>query len=196
MIDLETLSMEPSEATPRAPQEPPVREMGAVGVYGFETSQSPDQVGVHHAEVEGAPHVLLTKDDIFDIAVRHGFSDKLAGRTWNLLTRLFTLKDNAAYYREKSWYDKDGYDYVPLVFERIPEERVFGRYNSDDLSDLQADSLAKLLSLYDAASERVQGTTAKTEVRHKILGEYAGKSTVTFMRKIVEVSSPTEASTS
>lgn len=147
-------------------------------------------------EAQIPPSKPLSKSDIFNITKDLGFSDKLAGRAWGIVTRLFTLKDNPDLFSDKSWFDKDGYDFVPLLFNDIPNKDIYGRYDSDKLSGLRPESLQELLDLYDRNIENAPNNDARIEVRNKILGVNAGRSTINLLRmialKTVQTADPIE----
>ncbi len=151
-------------------------------------------------ETQMPPSKPLSKSDIFDITKDLGFTDKLAGRAWGILTRLFTLKDNPELFSDKSWFDKDGYDFVPLVFNDIPKKDIYGRYDSDKLSGLRPESLQELLDLYDTNIDNAPNNKARIEVRNKILGINAGRSTINLLRmialKTVQTADPIEDTSS
>lgn len=128
---------------------------------------------------------LLSLDNFIDAASETAISKTIAKNAWNVLTRLFTLKDNPEPFRRYPWFREDGYDYVPIVFEHIPKKDPNGRYSSFQLTELRPETIRPLLETFDLSLE-IAGHDKFIEVRDDILGTAASRSVIQFLRDIAE----------
>lgn len=128
---------------------------------------------------------LLSLDNFMDAASESNTSKTIAKNAWNVLTRLFTLKDNPEPFRRYSWFREEGYDYVPIVFEHVPKKDPNGRYSSFQLTELRPETIRPLLETFDLQLE-IAGHDQFIEVRDDILGTAASRSVIQFLRDIAE----------
>lgn len=132
-------------------------------------------------EIDSYKAVHVIRHDFMEYANEIHELPAMAGRAWNTLTRLYVLKDLAAYYAEKTWYQNADYSYVPLVFDYIPTKDKEGWYNSCELSNLRLDSLKELINLFDDTAQKYRPSVA----RKMIFGTRVGQGTVEFLRGFI-----------
>ncbi len=136
---------------------------------------------------------LLGLDNFTDSAKEFNVSKTIAKNAWNVLTRLFTLKDNPDPYRRYKWFREDEYDYVPLVFDHVPKKDAHGRYSSFQLTELHPDTIRPLLDFFDAELE-IAGQENFVAVRDDILGTAASRTVIQFLRDIADSADPESTS--
>lgn len=138
--------------------------------------------GLIEPEVEPYSGPQLNKYDFVEFAKASNEDPRLAGRAWNILTRLYIMKHPPTYLKDRSWNDPERYEYVPLVFDYVPPEDKNGYYDIKGLSKLRLDGLVQLLDILEEAETREDPTVA----RKRILGDAAAKKTVTFLKNLAK----------
>lgn len=134
--------------------------MSRIGVALIPKGDEPHEVPelVSEAEdVEGSESARLTKDSFYEIADAEKLSRKVAGRSWNMLTvlysrRFFTENGDLSRLPQFLHWIPEEFRYPPLEYETVPEVRARDSLDSyaKRLNHLRPESLGWFMDLVDA----------------------------------------------
>lgn len=132
------------------------------------------------AETEQQTAPLVNKADMLKFAAEQpDFSEQVAGRSWGVLTQLYSRKTVIPSSSEREKERAQEYAYVPLKFRyHPPVHHMTDQYDfRKQVGDLDLASLDELLAMVDASTER-HGPKGI----NLALGRQTGPAIVTFLK--------------